>query len=535
MEIVSENGRRVPIISPSEAAGMIPSAATVGFSGAGGGIMEPTALIVALAERYREQEEPKNLTLVTTTGLGDRAERGISPLAQKGLCKRAILGHWGQSPRICEMAEREEIEAYNYPQGVLSQMWRAIAARQPGVITKTGLGTFLDPRQKGAKMNCRAKEDLVQVVEINGEEYLFYKAFQPDVCIIRGSTADTEGYISLEDEVTTMDVLSMAQAAHNRGGFVIAQVKRIVKKRTISPRDIRIPGYLIDYLVVVPEQPPIYDSLNNPFISGRYVADESDNHSLPLTERKVVARRALMEASPGDVGNLGVGIADGIGNVAAEEGLSEAITLTTEHGVSGGITVQGHGFGACVNMKSIIDMPYQFDFYDGGGLDICYVSFAEIDAAGNVNVHKFNGKIMGTGGFVNITQNSKKVVFCGTLKSGGLRTLVTEGQMRITQDGRFIKLKNHVEEITFNSQDAICRGQEVVYITERAVFRLTDKGLVLTEIAPGIDLKRDVLAHMEFQPQISESLTTMDSRLFQECPMNLYKNWFPSSQKNGSK
>ncbi|WP_434310703.1 acyl CoA:acetate/3-ketoacid CoA transferase [Hominifimenecus sp. rT4P-3] len=522
----TENYRRVPVLSPSAAASLIPSAGTVCFCGAGGGIMEPTTVIEALAKHFDECGEPRNLTIVTTTGLGDRAERGISPLAKEGLCKRAILGHWGQSPRICEMAEKNLIEGYNYPQGVLSQMWRAIAAHQPGIITQTGLGTFLDPRQKGAKLNDVTKEDLVSLMEIDGEEYLFYKAFKPDVCVIRGSTADVEGYISLEDEVTLMDVLPMAQAAHNSGGIVIAQVKRLVKKGSIPPKEVKVPGYLVDYLVVCEDQEPIYGVKDASYIGGHYMADEQSSEPLPLTERKVIARRALMEAKPGDVGNLGVGIADGIGACAAEEGIDQAITLTTEHGVSGGVTVQGHAFGACVNMKSIVDMPAQFDFYDGGGLDICYVSFAEVDEKGNVNVHKFNGKIMGTGGFVNITQNSKKVVFCGTLKSGKLRTKVGDGKIEITQEGKFVKMVRQVEEITFSSADAIRRNQEVLYVTERAVFRLTKDGVMLTEVAPGIDIEKDVLAHMDFKPLLAEKIGIMDERIFTDVSMNLDQDWF---------
>jgi acetate CoA-transferase len=369
---------------------------------------------------------------MTSTGLGDRAERGISPLALPGLCRRAILGHWGQSPRIAEMAEREEIEGYNYPQGVMSQMYRAVAAGQPGVLTPIGLGTFLDPRQKGGKVNARAEEDLVRLMEIDGKEYLFYKAVAPDVSIIRGTTADTDGYISMEDEITPFDAYAMAAAAHNNSGIVIAQVARLTRKGSLHPKQVKIPGYLVDAIVVVPDQPQIYDALVNRYISGDFVADADVEAAMPLSERKLIARRALMESRPGDVGNLGVGIADGIGKLAAEEGIVDQITLTTEHGTIGGITVQGVAFGACVNMKAVLDMPSQFDFYDGGGLDVCFVSFAEVDAHGNVNVHKFNGKIMGAGGFVNITQSARKIVFCGTLKSGGFKAKVGGGKSRLS-------------------------------------------------------------------------------------------------------
>ena len=513
------------VMTADEAVKLIETGATVGFCGAGGGIVEPTEIINALARRYSNTAEPKNLTLLATTGLGDRAERGISPLAQPGLCTRAILGHWGQSPRIAEMAERNEIEAYNYPQGVMGQMYRAVAAGQPGVLTHIGLGTFMDPRQKGAKVNSCTKEELVSLMNIEGQEYLFYKTIPPEVCIIRGTTADTEGYISLEDEITPLDVYSMAAAAHNNGGIVIAQVSRLVKKGSLHPKRITIPGYLIDALVVVPDQPQVYCTPVNKFLSGEFVTAEGKAEPMPLNERKLIARRALMEAEPGDVGNLGVGIADGIGTVAAEEGVINQITLTTEHGAVGGITIQGHAFGACMNTKAVIDMPSQFEFYDGGGLDVCFVSFAELDQYGNVNVHKFNGKIMGSGGFINITQNGKKIVFCGTLKSGGFKTNVGDGKIEIVYEGKYLKLIPEVSEITFNGADALKRGQKVVFITERAVFSMTDKGFELTEIAPGMDIENDVIAHMGFRPLIAENLKEMDSRLFKTERMGLDQDW----------
>ena len=516
---------RTKVMTADEAVKLIKSGSAVGFCGAGGGIVEPTEVIDALARRYKETAEPKNLTILATTGLGDRAERGISPLAQPGMCRKAILGHWGQSPRIADMAERNEIEAYNYPQGVMSQMYRAVASGQPGVLTHIGLGTFMDPRQRGAKVNDCTKEDLVRLMEVDGKEYLFYKAVPPDVCIIRGTTADTEGYISLEDEITPLDVYAMAAAAHNNGGIVIAQVSRLVKKGTIHPKQVKIPGYLIDALVVVPDQPQVYYSPVNRFISGDFIADTGTQEPMSLTERKLIARRALMEAEPGDVGNLGVGIADGIGNVAAEEGVVDQITLTTEHGAIGGVTIQGHAFGACMNMKAVVDMPSQFEFYDGGGLDICYVSFAELDQYGNVNVHKFNGKIMGSGGFINITQNSKKIVFCGTLRSGGFKTQVGNGKIEILSEGRFLKLVPEVSEITFNGRDAVKRGKKVVFITERAVFSMTEHGFELSEIAPGMDVEKDVIAHMGFRPLIAKNLKEMDVRLFTDAPMGLDREW----------
>ncbi|MCD8011305.1 MAG: acyl CoA:acetate/3-ketoacid CoA transferase [Lachnospiraceae bacterium] len=513
-----KKGTRVPVLTAEEAVQYVPDGATVGFVGAGGGICEATEVILALANRYRETKKPEGLTYLHATGLGDRGDRGMSPLAQSGMVKRVIGGHWGQSPRLAEMAERNEIEAYNFPQGMISQLLRASAAGQPGLLSPIGLGTFVDPRQQGGRLNECTREELVELKEIKGKEYLFYPTIPVDVAIVRGTTADTEGYISMEDEVTVLDAYAMAQAAHNNGGLVIAQVQRIVAAKTIHPKDVRIPGFYVDILVEVPDQPQMYGAAVDRFISGDFRKDVSDVTPLPLNERKVIARRALMEVKPGDVGNVGVGIADGIGIIAREEGISEDFTLTVETGPIGGATAQGIFFGASINMQAMADMPSQFDFYDGGGLDVCFLSFAEVDEEGNVGVHKFNGKIMGTGGFINICQNTKKVVFCGTLKAGKLRTSVENGSISITQEGKFEKMVKRVQEITFGGKQAMKNGQEVIYITERAVFRLRPEGLELCEIAPGLDVERDVIAHMGFRPIISSGLKEMDCRLFlPEC------------------
>jgi len=517
-------GTLVGILSAEEAVKAIPDGATVAFCGAGGGIVEATEVINALADRFTESQQPRNLTFWHTTGLGNRNDRGMSPLAQTGLVRRVFGGHWGQSPRLAEMAERNEIEAYNYPQGVMSQLLRTAAAGQPGIITHVGLGTFVDPRQQGGKLNECTKEELIKLMEINGREWLFYPVVPIDVAIIRGTTADTEGYISMEDEITYLDALAMAQAAHNNGGMVIAQVQRLVKARTLHPKSVKIPGYLVDALVVVPDQPQLYTTSNR-FFSGDFVADMGEVVPLPLNERKLIARRALFEVSPGDVGNVGVGISDGIGVVAREEGVSEDFTLTVETGPIGGVTAQGIFFGATVNMQAMLDMPSQFDFYDGGGLNICFLSFAEADQAGNVNVHKFNGKIMGTGGFINICQNSKKIIFSGTLTAGGLKVAIEDGKVKINQEGKFKKLVAQVPEITFNGKDALLRGQEVLYITERAVFRLTPEGLELFEIAPGMDLEKDIIGQMGFRPNIAADLKEMDPRLFLTEVMGIQSEW----------
>jgi acetate CoA-transferase len=518
-------GTKVAQLTAEDAVRLIPDNATVAFCGAGGGLTEATTLITALADRFKETQRPADLTLYHPSGLGDRADRGMSPLALPGMIKRIIGGHWGQSPRLAEMAERNEIEAYNFPQGVMSQLLRSAASGHPGLLSHVGLGTFLDPRQGGGRLNEKTTEELIRIMEIDGKEWLFYPAIRPDVAIIRGTTADTEGYISMEDEIAYLDVLAMAQAAHNNGGLVIAQVSRLVRARTLHPKTVKVPGFLVDAVVVVPDQPQLYPGGVNRYMSGDYILDTSSVVPLPLNERKLIARRALFEVTPGDVGNVGVGIADGIGVVAQEEDVHEAFTLTVELGPIGGASAQGIFFGATVNMQAMMDMPSQFDFYDGGGLDVSFLSFAEVDQSGNVNVHKFNGKIMGTGGFVDICQNSKKVIFCGTLTAGGLKTSISNGRLEIQNEGRFTKLIPQVPEITFNGKDAFKRGQEVLYITERAVFRLTAHGLELCEVAPGVDVERDIFSQMGFVPKMATDLKVMDPRLFLPECMNIKPEW----------
>ena len=532
-------GMRVPILTAEEAAAKIPPGATVAVTGAGGGITEPTSLIDALAERFRRTGEPNGLTLLHTTGLGDRADRGMSPLAIQGMNRRVIGGHWGQSPRLAEMAEANEIEAYCLPQGVISQLFRAAAAGQPGILTHIGLGTCVDPRAGGGKLNARTTEDLVKLMEIDGREWLFYPAVKPTVALLRGTTADTDGYVSMEDEIAYLDGLAMAQATHNAGGLVFVQVKRLVRAGTLHPRNVRIPGFLVDGLIVCPEQAQLYDAPTNRFFSGDYAAEIEKTPPMPLDERKAIVRRALMQVSPGDVGNIGVGVSDGIGAVAGEEGLADDFVLTVETGPIGGITAKGIFFGASVNARALVDMPSQFDFYGGGGLDVCFLSFAEVDAAGNVNVSRFNGKIQGVGGFIDIAGSSKKLVFNGTLTAGGLKTRVGDGRIEIVSEGRFKKFVPQVEEVSFSAEEALKRGKEVLYITERAVFRLVPGGLELIEIAPGMEPERDVFPHMAFRPAVSANLKEMDARFFTDGPMGIAGEWrgkrIELQQSGGSK
>ena len=524
MSKIKRNGTKPQILRAREAVNYIQDNDVVAISGAGGGIVDPYALINALHDRYVETNAPKNLTLWHSTGLGNRGEKGMSPLALDGLVKRVIGGHWGQSPYLAQMASENKIEAYNFPQGIMAQLARTAAAGQPGILSHVGLGTFIDPRVSGGKLNDVTHEELIKVMEIDGKEWLYYPVVPLDVCLIRATTADTEGYASMEDEITYIDVLQLAQAVHNNGGTVILQVKRVVKAGTIHPKSVKIPGFLVDAIVVEENQEQLYNGSNR-FFSGDYIADDSDVQILPLDQRKVVARRALMEVKPGYVGNVGVGIADGIGNVAREEGVQDYFTLTVETGPVGGATAQGIFFGATINARAIMDMPAQFDFYDGGGLDVAFLSFAELDENGDVNVHHFNGNIMGTGGFVNIVAGSKKVVLCGTLRAGKLLTSVGEGKIKIEQEGKFEKLIKKVSSVTFSAKQAQKQGQEVIYITERAVFKLIDGKVVLTEIAPGVDLEKDIISQIGFKPEIANDFKLMDERIFKEEKMNIYNEF----------
>ncbi len=530
-EKVKKIKNRVPVLTADEAVRMIPSGAVVYLDGTSTGIREPSALFQAVARRYRETGKPENLTLFFPNGVGDRqpdSDRGFSVLAVPGMVKRAIGGHIGQSPKIARMIDNNEIEGYNLSMGVMSQMMRAAAARTPGVISKVGLHTFQDPRQKGCKLNEKTTEDIVRVMEIDGEEYLFYKTIQPTVALLRGTTADEEGYVTMEDEVgaSFLDEMAVAQAVHNNGGVVIVQVQRMTKTGCLNPKQVKIPGIYVDAVVVEPDQWQSYSLEGKPtdrHASCDFPTIPADMPPLPLTERKAICRRSLLEIRPGVVGNVGVGVQTALSAVAQEEGISDQFTLTTECGTVGGVAgpPEGSNFGIFRNMRAVIPMPDQFAFYDGGGLDVAFLSFAQLDQEGNVNVHRLAGKIMGTGGFVNISANSKKIVFGGTMTSGGLKVEIRDGKVHILKEGRFRKFVKQVDEITFSGKVAREQHKPVLYITERCVFRLTADGVELIEIAPGIDLETQILPLMDFMPQISPELKLMDPRIFRDQVMGV--------------
>lgn len=495
---------------------------TCGFVGIG----FPENLAVALAAHFNETGLPRDLTLVFGAGQGDGKDRGLNHLALPGLLKRVVGGHWGLIPKLGALAMNDQIEAYNLPQGVLTQLFRDIGSGKPCLTTHVGLHTYIDPRYGGGKLNKRSTEDYVFLTEIDGKEYLRYKTFPMDVAFLRGTTADPLGNITVEHEALTLESLAIAIAVHNSGGKVIVQVERLAEHGTLKPKDVRIPGILVDQVVVA--ESPIYHQQTfleqyNPAFAGETRVTLDQMPPMALTERKIIARRALFELRPNSVVNLGIGMPESIAAVAAEEGVSDLMTLTAEPGVIGGIPQGGLNFGAAVNQDAIIDQPYQFDFYDGGGIDIAFLGLAQADAHGNLDVSLFGPKLAGSGGFIDISQSSKKVVFVGTFTAGGLKVAAEDGLLRIDQEGAVQKFVEDVEQITFSGPYAARKGQPVLYITERCVFELTPKGMTLTEIAPGMDLERDILAHMAFKPIISPTLKTMDARIFRPEAMNLLK------------
>lgn len=502
------------ICSLEQALTLIRNNDTVNITASGGGFMDADYVYRGIEKKFLETGEPNNLTLMHVTGVGSGNETGIGRFAHKGLVKRVIGGHWLWSKVMGQMALDEEIEAYNLPQGVLALLTREIAAGRPGLLTTVGLNTFIDPRLEGGRMNKRAGDPLVELIQFQGREMLFYKSFPIDVSIIRGTTADEDGNISVELEGLDLHILSAAQAAYNSGGRVIAQVKRIVKKGTLNPRLVRVPAHLVNAVVVDPRQWQTAEAEYNPSICGINKVPMNSITQLEFGLRKFVARRAALELVPGSVVNLGIGISDGVANIAAEEGLLDDFTFSIEMGAIGGVPTKGVIFGAAWNPECIISMPCQFDFYHGGGLDWAFLGMGEVDSSGNVNVTRLGKRIPGSGGFIDISQTAKNVVFCSPFTNGEIRVETRDGELRILKDGDRKKFRNRVAQISFSGPYSAEKGQKVHYVTERAVFKLEDGRIVLTEIAPGVDLQKDVLARMEFAPVISNELKTMDPAVF---------------------
>ncbi|MDD2926724.1 acyl CoA:acetate/3-ketoacid CoA transferase [Rhodoferax sp.] len=525
--------RRNKVVSAFDAVRLIHDGDTVATGGfVGIGFAEEIA--VALEQRFLQTQEetglgaPQHLTLVYAAGQGDGQGRGLNHFGHPGLVRRVVGGHWGLVPTLQQLAINNQIEAYNLPQGVITHLFRDIAAGKPGTLTHVGLDTFVDPLHGGGKINQCTTEDLVQRMSINGRDYLFYKAFPIHVGIIRATTADPDGNLSMEREALTLEALAIAMAARNSGGIVIAQVERLAERNTLHPRSVKVPGVLVDAVVVATDAAhhmQTFAESYNPAYSGEIRVPLDLMAPMALSTRKVIARRAAMEFRPNSVVNLGIGMPEGVAAIAAEEKVFDLLTLTAEPGVIGGIPAGGLSFGAAVNAQAIIDQPNQFDFYDGGGLDVAVLGLAQADAQGNLNVSKFGTRLAGAGGFINISQNAKKVVFVGTFTAGDLMSSVVDGRLQIDSEGSQRKFVQQVEHRTFSAREALARGQQVLYVTERCVLRLTgtveQPVLELVELAPGVDLQRDVLAQMDFAPSISPHLKTMEAALFQPEPLNL--------------
>lgn len=485
--------------------------ATSGFVGIG----VPEELLLALENRFVETQAPRDLTLLFAAGQGDGKSRGLNRLGHEGLLKRVIGGHWGLIPKLGALAVDSKIEAWNLPQGVISQMFRETAAGRKGVFTKVGLGTFVDPRQDGGRIDRTSTEEMVILTEIDGDEILFYPAKPIDVALLRATTADENGNLTMEHEALVLDSLAMAMAARNSGGTVIVQVERICAAGSLAPKSVVVPGALVDAVVVADAKNHLqtYSTPYSSVFAGLTKAPVAPPSPADLNIRKIIARRCALELPPGGIVNLGIGMPEGVAAVAEEEGVLKSVTLTAEPGVLGGRPASGLDFGAAVNPDAVIPQSAMFDFYDGGGLDMACLGMAEADASGNVNVSRFAGHLAGAGGFINISQNARKVIFAGTFTAGGLQAEIKAGRLHIQTEGRSRKFVRQVEQITFSSAQAGKLGTEVLFVTERAVFRLSEGKIWLEEIAPGIDVDRDILAQMDFTPEIV-SPRLMDERLF---------------------
>lgn len=513
--------RKVKITTAAEVAASIPNNSTIlstGFS------------MVGVAEEiYRKIEEcfletgtPRDLTFIHSAGQSD-TRSGMEHFAHVPLLKRIIGTHWGLSPKLEDLIKQNKVEAFCFPMGQILSMYKAAASGKPGVLSKIGLSTFIDPRLEGGKMNQKAIDSGFEVVQyhpINGKEYLFYPSLTFDLYIGRGTTADEYGNITMEDECAKLEVMSAVQAVKASGGRVIFQVKKIVQGNTLRPKEVVIPRIFVDEVVLCENPIENHRMTSSVYYDPHFLGEIREPQSIVreitgLDMKKLIGRRAVMELKFGDTVNLGVGIpGDSVGSIIGEERMDGQVSLSVEVGTIGGITIGGGDFGVTKNPEAIIDNSYIFDYYNGCGVDVTFMGAAEIDSEGNVNVSKFGHRSPGCGGFIDITQSAKKVVFCSTFTSGGLAIEIENGQIQIKKEGKFKKFVNKVQQITFNGKFAAANQQPVLFITERAVLQLTPRGMELIEIAPGIDLTKDVLEQMDFVPLISPNLKLMDECVY---------------------
>ena len=517
------------VVSAAEAAAHIKDESIVGIGGFLG-IGAAEEIYLAIEKRFLEEAHPRNLTLVHTGGVGDGDSRGNNVLAHEGLIKRLIGGHFARIPKLGAMVEQEQIEAYNIPQGILSHLYRESAAGRPRLITKVGLKTFVDPDYDGARVNSISKETLVEKVTFDGEDYLAYKVPKVNVAVLRGTSADSMGNISLENEPLTLEAISIASAAKNNGGIVIVQVEKLVRDGSILPQAVKIPHIMVDYVVVAQDKERNHRQNYGTYFDPRFTRRDIISEDLrafaePMGMRKIIARRAAMcMESRFKVVNFGIGIPEVVCSVLHEEGLGDRYTPIIESGIIGGMALGNMNFGASISPDAIIDQTYMFDFIDGGGLDISFLGLAQCDPRGNINVSRFGKKVAGCGGFIDITQNVRNIVFCGTFTANGFEADVENGELRIRREGSVNKFVSALQQITFSGEVARENNKRVIFVTERAVLELVPDGLMVTEIAPGVDLERDVLAHMDFRPLVSDNLRLMDAAIFRDAPMHLRIN-----------
>jgi propionate CoA-transferase len=513
-------------VSTEYVASLIQDGMSIGLGGFVGNLV-PEDIYISIQERYLKTQSPKNLTAFLTSCPGDGVSSGFDHFAEEGLLKRIVGIHYGTCPRILKLIEANKVIAYMLPQGAAAQMLSAAGAKKPRVITQIGVGTYIDPRQEGGKANqltIDSGEEIVSLINVDGEDYLFYKTVPLDMCFIKGTYADEAGNISFEEEAINTDARALAIAARSNGGKVVVQVKQVVKKGTLNPLDVVLPGFIVDYIVVAKPENHYQTNERGPWkpeYTGAIKIPLDNIEPLPLSERKICARRGAMEIKAGNLVNLGFGVSEGVGVIAGEEGISDKFTFSVESGPLGGIIMGGKAWGTATNFEARFNQAETFDLYDGGVLDVTCLGAAEIDEEGNVNVSKFKGRAVGPGGFIDISQGAKKVIYMGSFTAGGLVEEIVDGKLKIVKEGKVVKFVKKVEQITFAGKRAVKDRQEVLYVTERAVFKLTAEGVTLIEIAPGVDLEKDILAHMEFKPVIDKNLKLMDERLFREEKMGL--------------